>query len=242
MECLVRILLWSSVLTWTRVSSQFSRGKEVFFVNLEEGFFGCQVNETAEVLQIFKINKLCDGVSDCFRGSDENSKELKCSSKWKKRFWVCQKSKRTKTSGFLAKLWESGFWCVLPRCALCAVSCKEIGAFGHKMLPLGGKWLLVQFSELFNFSSNLKLARLLSYGILRFVEHKFTQQRENTLKIKICFHVQLAVANGFSAKILMRPESRFGKCPASFPGWESFAVLLYLQTEMKDAPYFSFFL
>ena len=85
MECLVRILLWSSVLTWTRVSSQFSaaRGKEVFFVNLEEGFFGCQVNETAEVLQIFKINKLCDGVSDCFRGSDENSKELKCSSKWK---------------------------------------------------------------------------------------------------------------------------------------------------------------
>ena len=85
MECLVRILLWSSVLTWTRVNSQFSggRGKEVFFVNLEEGFFGCQVNETAEVLQIFKINKLCDGVSDCFRGSDENSKELKCSSKWK---------------------------------------------------------------------------------------------------------------------------------------------------------------
>ena len=83
MECLVRILLWSSVLTWTRVSSQFAtgRGKEVFFVNLEEGFFGCQVNETAEVLQIFKINKLCDGVSDCFRGSDENSKELKCSSK-----------------------------------------------------------------------------------------------------------------------------------------------------------------
>ena len=84
MECLVRILLWSSVLTWTRVNSQFSggRGKEVFFVNLEEGFFGCQVNETAEVLQIFKINKLCDGVSDCFRGSDENSKELKCSSKY----------------------------------------------------------------------------------------------------------------------------------------------------------------
>ena len=31
-----------------------------------------------------------------------------------------------------------------------AVSCKEIGAFGHKMLPLGEKWLLVQFSELFS--------------------------------------------------------------------------------------------
>ena len=84
MECLVRILLWSSVcVTWTTVNAQFSqRNKEVFFVNLEEGFFGCQVNETADVLQIFKINKLCDGVSDCYRGSDENSKELKCSSKY----------------------------------------------------------------------------------------------------------------------------------------------------------------
>ena len=84
MECLVRILLWSLVcVTWTTVNAQFpQRNKEVFFVNLEEGFFGCQVNETADVLQIFKINKLCDGVSDCYRGSDENSKELKCSSKY----------------------------------------------------------------------------------------------------------------------------------------------------------------
>ena len=84
MECLVRILLlWATVLSWTKVNGQFSgRTREVFFVNLEEGFFGCQVNETADVLQIFKIKKLCDGVSDCFRGSDENSKELKCSSKW----------------------------------------------------------------------------------------------------------------------------------------------------------------
>ena len=83
MECLVRILLlWATVLSWTKVNGQFSgRTREVFFVNLEEGFFGCQVNETADVLQIFKIKKLCDGVSDCFRGSDENSKDLKCSSK-----------------------------------------------------------------------------------------------------------------------------------------------------------------
>ena len=82
MELLLRALLWASVLSWTRqVTAQFRGSKEVFFVNLEEGFFGCQVNETADVLQIFKIKKLCDGVSDCFRGSDENSKELKCSSK-----------------------------------------------------------------------------------------------------------------------------------------------------------------
>ena len=167
MECLVRILLWSSVLTWTRVNSQFAagRGKEVFFVNLEEGFFGCQVNETAEVLQIFKINKLCDGVSDCFRGSDENSKELKCSSKWKDcAASVKSQSAQKRPASFLAKLWESGFRCVLPRQG--AVSCEEIGAFGHKMLPLGGKWLM-QFSQLLDFNFGLKLARLLLYVILR---------------------------------------------------------------------------
>ena len=84
MECLVKILLWSSlVTTWTTHAqlAKFNK-KEVFFVNLEEGFFGCQVNETLEVLQIFKIEKLCDGTSDCYRGSDENQKELKCSSKY----------------------------------------------------------------------------------------------------------------------------------------------------------------
>ena len=85
MECLVRILLWAAlVTTWTthaQFLSKFSK-KEIFFVNLEEGFFGCQVNETLEVLQIFKIEKLCDGTSDCYLGSDENQKELKCSSKY----------------------------------------------------------------------------------------------------------------------------------------------------------------
>ena len=97
MECLVRILLWSSlVTTWTsnhftlaqsHFPTKFSK-KEVFFVNLEEGYFGCQVNETLEVLQIFKIEKLCDGTSDCYLGSDENQKELKCSSKYRFRFTV----------------------------------------------------------------------------------------------------------------------------------------------------------
>ena len=81
MECLVKILLWSTLVIWTtngQFLSKFSR-KEIFFVNLEEGFFGCQVNETTEVLQIFKVEKLCDGKSDCYLGSDENQKELKCS-------------------------------------------------------------------------------------------------------------------------------------------------------------------
>ena len=81
----MRILLWATlVTTWTthaQFLSKFSK-KEIFFVNLEEGFFGCQVNETLEVLQIFKIEKLCDGTSDCYLGSDENQKELKCSSEY----------------------------------------------------------------------------------------------------------------------------------------------------------------
>jgi hypothetical protein len=89
MECLVRILLlflpalWPPPFSTGGVSAQQQfRGKnEVFFVNLEEGFFGCQVNESAEFLQIFKISNLCDGKSDCYLGSDENQKELKCSSK-----------------------------------------------------------------------------------------------------------------------------------------------------------------
>ena len=65
----------------TSISLAQFQNSEVFFVNLEEGYFGCQVNQSAEFLQIFKISKLCDGTSDCYRGSDENRKELKCSSK-----------------------------------------------------------------------------------------------------------------------------------------------------------------
>ena len=136
MECLVRILLWSSVLTWTRVSSQFSgRGKEVFFVNLEEGFFGCQVNETAEVLQIFKINKLCDGVSDCFRGSDENSKELKCSSKWKVSVASVKSQSAQKVRLPCKALGKRFPMCVAP---VCSVVRRNWG-FWTEILPLGGK-------------------------------------------------------------------------------------------------------
>ena len=54
---------------------------EVFFVKLEDGFFGCQVNETVDVLQLFEISKLCDGSSQCWQGSDENNPRLKCTSK-----------------------------------------------------------------------------------------------------------------------------------------------------------------
>ena len=55
--------------------------REIFFLNLEDGYFGCQVNESTEVLQLFEISKLCDGSPNCFLGSDENIQELKCTSK-----------------------------------------------------------------------------------------------------------------------------------------------------------------
>lgn len=70
--------------------SQFSSRKnlfgnrhEVFFLNLEDGYFGCQVNESVEFLQIYELSRLCDGLQDCYMGSDEKRKELKCSSKSK---------------------------------------------------------------------------------------------------------------------------------------------------------------
>ncbi|KAG7155057.1 Protocadherin Fat 3-like [Homarus americanus] len=64
------------------VSAQLNLGqglqREIFFLNLEDGYFGCQVNESTEVLQLFEVSKLCDGIPNCFLASDENFNELKC--------------------------------------------------------------------------------------------------------------------------------------------------------------------
>ncbi|KAK3931320.1 SCO-spondin [Frankliniella fusca] len=57
----------------------FGIKREIFFLNLEDGYFGCQVNESTDVLQLYEVSKLCDGRRDCFRGSDELRSELKCS-------------------------------------------------------------------------------------------------------------------------------------------------------------------
>ena len=57
--------------------------REIFVLNLEDGYFGCQVNESADFLQLFELSKLCDGVPQCFFGSDEVTNELKCTDRSK---------------------------------------------------------------------------------------------------------------------------------------------------------------
>lgn len=52
--------------------------REVFFLNLEDGYFGCQVNESTQILQLYELSKLCDGVPDCYKASDELRSDLKC--------------------------------------------------------------------------------------------------------------------------------------------------------------------
>lgn len=55
---------------------------ETFDLNLELGYFACQVNESSEYLQIFDISKLCDGHADCFMASDESEEKNKCTRKF----------------------------------------------------------------------------------------------------------------------------------------------------------------
>ena len=35
---------------------------ELFWLNLEEGYFACQVNASEKYLKLFKLSRLCDGV------------------------------------------------------------------------------------------------------------------------------------------------------------------------------------
>lgn len=61
--------------------------REVFFLNLEDGYFGCQVNESTQILQLYELSKLCDGVPDCYKASDELRSDLKCTGE---RFYFLQ--------------------------------------------------------------------------------------------------------------------------------------------------------
>lgn len=52
--------------------------QEIFLLNLEDGYFGCQVNESQDFLQLFELSRLCDGQAQCYRGTDEIVSQLKC--------------------------------------------------------------------------------------------------------------------------------------------------------------------
>ena len=60
--------------------SQVLPTSEVFWLNIEEGYFACQVNASEKYLKLFKLSRLCDGVPDCFEGSDELTDQLQCTS------------------------------------------------------------------------------------------------------------------------------------------------------------------
>ena len=51
--------------------------EELFWLNLEEGYFACQLNQSEIFLKIFKLSRLCDGRNDCYQGSDELSDDLR---------------------------------------------------------------------------------------------------------------------------------------------------------------------
>ena len=51
--------------------------EELFWLNLEEGYFACQLNESEKFLKIFRISRLCDYKEDCYKGSDELQKDLR---------------------------------------------------------------------------------------------------------------------------------------------------------------------
>lgn len=84
------LLFITLILTPNAVNAQYKPqwpdpmlAREIFVLNLEDGYFGCQVNESVDFLQLFELSKLCDGAPQCFRGSDELSVQLKCTDRSK---------------------------------------------------------------------------------------------------------------------------------------------------------------
>ena len=53
--------------------------QEVFWLNFEEGYFACQVNASQKFLKLFRLSRLCDGLQDCYQGTDELRDTIQCS-------------------------------------------------------------------------------------------------------------------------------------------------------------------
>lgn len=62
--------------------------QEIFLLNLEDGYFGCQVNESQDFLQLFELSRLCDGQPQCYLGSDELAGKLRCNQRDRCSQWV----------------------------------------------------------------------------------------------------------------------------------------------------------
>ncbi|XP_031780004.1 uncharacterized protein LOC116416313 isoform X2 [Nasonia vitripennis] len=85
MKHLWPLVAWILLSSYPQAESHNGLGRggprrEVFFLNLEDGYFGCQVNASTDVLQLLQLSKLCDNHVDCFQGSDEHRDRLKCTS------------------------------------------------------------------------------------------------------------------------------------------------------------------
>ncbi|XP_046144187.1 uncharacterized protein LOC123988379 [Osmia bicornis bicornis] len=76
--------------------------REVFFLNLEDGYFGCQVNESTDVLQLLQLSKLCDEHVDCYQGTDEQRDRLKCTGK----FLAAEENRAEKLHGRVSRRGE----------------------------------------------------------------------------------------------------------------------------------------
>ncbi|TRY77381.1 hypothetical protein TCAL_07911, partial [Tigriopus californicus] len=117
---------------------------EVFWLNFEEGYFACQMNTSEKFLKLFQLSRLCDGVDDCFMGSDELRDEHKCSEGCGStcQFGVCI---TTKTNGDRC-LCNEGFGgegcdiadtneCRYKPCSMFAECTNTLGSFQCKCLP-----------------------------------------------------------------------------------------------------------
>ena len=69
----------SSSSSYPIILPKMKNSREVFVVNFELGFFACQLNASSDFLEVYSLSRLCDGIPDCFGGTDENRDYVPCS-------------------------------------------------------------------------------------------------------------------------------------------------------------------